>query len=402
MEEVLRALTGRAIEAKGQGPLAGVKVLEIASIGPGPYAGMLLSDLGAEVTRVERPGSLAAADPSLRGRRSLSLDLKCTGATDVLMKLIERSDVLIEGFRPGVAERLGFGPDRCLERNPRLIFGRITGWGQQGPLAKRAGHDINYLALSGFLHQVGPRGGKPVPPINAVADYGAGGMMLAFGVVAALYERERSGLGQVVDAAMVDGVASFLAAVFALQAQNLWRDAPGENFLTGAAHFYDTYETRDNKWVAIGAIEPQFHVELLTRLGLDLTEFAVGEGIPSGDRYEEYLDQIWPSLKERLASAIRQHTRAELETLFEDSDACLTPVLSLKEAVEHPHHVARRTFINVNGQVQNAPAPRFSRSSTGTPTGPGKPGADTERVLSELGYSDAAVAALRAAGALGK
>jgi len=388
----------------GKGPLAGVKVLEIASIGPGPYAGMLLADLGAEVIRVERPGSVAAPDPSLRNRRSLTLDLKTAGAQAVLLQLIDRHDVLIEGFRPGVAERLGFGPEVCLARNPRLVFGRITGWGQTGPLAARAGHDINYLALSGFLHQVGPQGGKPVPPINAVADYGAGGMLLAFGVLAALYERERSGAGQVVDAAMVDGVASFLAAVFALRAQGLWRDAPGENFLTGAAHFYGTYETRDGKFVAIGAIEPQFHAELLQRLGLSPLDFAAGVGVagPNGaNDYDARVTQVWPALKAKLAHAIGRFSRAELEALFDQSDACLTPVLSLDEAAAHPHHTARGTFIEVDGMVQNAPAPRFSRSAPPVPRASAEPGAHGNAILAELGYSPDHVAQLRAAGVLG-
>jgi alpha-methylacyl-CoA racemase len=384
------------------GPLAGTRIVEVAGIGPGPYAAMLLGDLGADVVRVERPGSSphSRRDPTLRNRRSLCLDLKNAAAVEVLLRLIERSDALIEGFRPGVAERLGFGPDVCLDRNPRLVYGRITGWGQEGPLALRAGHDINYIALSGLLQQIGVRGRKPVPPFNVAGDYGGGGMLLAFGIACALFERERSGRGQVVDAAMVDGAASLLAPTRGLRYMGLWRDAPGENFLSGAAHFYDTYETRDGKWVAVGAIEPQFHREMLRRLGLDPADFCRGEGL-GGAPYDELVDGIWPALKLRLAEAIRRRTRDELEQLFEGTDACVTPVLGLDEAPRHPHHAARGTYIEVGGVAQNAPAPRFSRSVPATPRPPRRPGEDASELLVEIGFAEEEIEALRHAGALG-
>jgi alpha-methylacyl-CoA racemase len=363
---------------------------------------MLLGDLGADVVRVERAGGSPRPqlDPTLRNRRSLCLDLKSPAAVEVLLRLVERSDSLIEGFRPGVAERLGFGPEVCLCRNPRLVYGRITGWGQAGPLAQRAGHDINYIALSGLLQQVGLRGHKPVPPFNVAGDYGGGGMLLAFGVACALFERERSGRGQVVDAAMVDGLASLLAPTLGLRNMGLWRDAPGENFLSGAAHYYDTYETSDGKWVAVGAIEPRFHREMLTRLGLDPAEFQRGEGI-DGASYDELLDEVWPPLQARLAEVIRQRTRDELEQLFEGTDACVSPVLGLDEAPRHPHHVARATYAEVGGIVQNAPAPRFSRSVPGAPRPPRRPGEDAGELLGELGYSGDEVAGLRKVGAFG-
>lgn len=389
-------------EEAGRGPLAGTRVVELAGIGPGPHAAMLLGDLGAEVVRVDRPGErgVARPDPTLRNRRSLVLDLKSAAGVEVLLRLVEHSDVLIEGYRPGVAERLGFGPETCLGRNARLVYGRITGWGQDGPLAPRAGHDINYIAIAGLLSQVGSRGGKPVPPFNVAGDYGGGGMLLAFGVVCALLERTRSGRGQVVDAAMVDGAASLLAATLGLWHMGLWRDAPGENFLSGAAHYYDTYETRDGKWVAVGAIEPQFHRTMLQRLGLDPSEFLRGESL-GGAPYCELVDEVWPALKPRLAEAIRRHTREELERLFEGTDACVSPVLGLGEAPRHPHNLARGTFIEVGGVVQNAPAPRFSRSVPPAPRPPRKPGEDAEELLAELGYDSTAVEGLRCAGALG-
>jgi alpha-methylacyl-CoA racemase len=385
-----------------RGALAGLRVLELAGIGPGPYAGMLLADLGAEVIRVERPGAATTpgSDPTLRNRRSLTLNLKQPAALEILLRLVERSDALIEGFRPGVAERLGFGPEVCLHRNPRLVFGRITGWGQTGPLAPTAGHDINYIALSGLLHQIGPAGGKPVPPMNVVGDYGGGGLLLAFGIIAALYERERSGQGQVVDAAMVDGAASFLATTIHLRNEGLWRDRPGENFLTGAAHYYDTYETRDGKWIAIGSIEPQFHAIMLEKLGLSHEAFRLGEGLGNSD-YHQRVEKVWPGLKKLLAEAVATHTRAELETMFEGTDACVTPVLNLDEAAAHPHNRARGTFIEVDGLMQNAPAPRFSRSASPTPRPSQAPGQDGTAVLETLGYAAAEIEQFRQAGVLG-
>jgi len=384
------------------GPLSGLRVVEIAGIGPGPYACMLLADLGADVVRVERPSAAGddRPDPTLRSRRSLVLDLKQAEGVNVLLRLVDQSDVLVEGFRPGVAERLGFGPEVCCTRNVRLVYGRMTGWGQTGPLARMAGHDINYLALSGLLHQIGPPGGKPVPPLNALGDLGGGGMLLAFGGVSALYERERSGRGQVIDAAILDGAASFANVCLGLQARGRWRDAPGANFLSGAAHFYDTYETRDGRWVAVGAIEPQFHALVLQRLGLDPAEFAAGVGF-EGAPYEELVDEIWPALKRKLAAAIRSRTRDELQALFEDTDACVTPVLDLEEAAAHRHQRARGTYATIDGHPQSAPAPRFSRSRVDAPSAPRTAGADADAVLAELGFVDGEVRSLRQRGVLG-
>jgi alpha-methylacyl-CoA racemase len=385
------------------GPLSGVRVVEVAGIGPGPYACMMLADLGADVVRIDRPGAGGpdpSPDPALRSRRSICLDLKQPAGVRVLLRLAGRSDVLIEGFRPGVAERLGFGPEVCCGQNPRLIYGRMTGWGQSGPLARRAGHDINYLALSGLLHQIGPRDGKPVPPLNALGDLGGGGLLLAFGVVAALFERERSGRGQVIDAAILDGAASFASVCLGLQAQGLWRDAPGVNFLSGAAHFYDTYETRDGRWVAVGSIEPQFHAQMLQKLGLDPAEFAAGVGFENGT-YAELVDEVWPALKRQLAAAIRRHTRDELQALFEDTDACVTPVLDLEEAANHPHQRERATYIDVGGARHGAPAPRFSRTRPDPPRAAAPVGADTDAVLAELGYGPADIRELRNGRALG-
>ncbi len=389
----------------GSGPLRGIRVIEIASIGPGPFVGMMLADMGADVVRVERPtpgrSTEAPTDPSLRSRRSIVLDLKRSDAMKVLMRLIKCSDVLIEGFRPGVAERLGFGPEACARDNPGLVYGRITGWGQDGPLAKVAGHDINYLSLTGILHQIGIPGGKPVVPLNAVADFGAGGMLLAYGVMCALFERERSGKGQVVDATMVDGVLAFMAAYIGLQSAGLWRDETGTNFLAGGAHFYDTYQTQDGKWVAVGAIEPQFHARLLHKLGLSAEEFSAGEGYGDRSSYGQRVLTIWPALKVKMAEAIRRFTRAELEAMFDGVDACLTPVLGMNEAASHPHNIARKSFINVGGIVQNAPAPRFSRSAPAQPRAPRPPGSDARELLAEAGYSDAEFERIRELGVFG-
>ncbi len=384
------------------GPLAGLKVVEVAGIGPGPYAAMLLADLGADVVRVDRPGTQGqrSNDPTLRNRRSITLDLKKPDAVAAVLRLVERSDVLLEGFRPGVAERLGIGPDVCCQRNSRLVYARITGWGQEGPLARTAGHDINYIALSGLLHQIGNRGGKPVPPLNVVADYGGGGLMAAFGILAALFERDRSGRGQVVDTTMIDSVVSFMAVMMGLRGQGLWRDATGANFLSGAAHFYDTYQTRDGKWLAVGAIEPQFHALLMEKLGLDPRTFAPGVGF--ADRpYEELVERVWPELKQKLAVEIAKRSRAELEELFAGTDACVTPVLSLEEAIQHPHNVARSVFIDVDGEVQNAPVPRFSRSTPDRPCAPSAAGQHTREILAELGYREEEITALQRGGGCG-
>jgi alpha-methylacyl-CoA racemase len=386
---------------QGVGPLGGVKVIEIAAIGPAPFCAMMLADAGAEVIRVERARASAASpppqDPLQRNRRSIALDLKRPEAIEALLKLIESADALLEGFRPGVMERLGIGPEPCLQRNPRLVYGRMTGWGQSGPLAQTAGHDIDYIALAGALHLIGPAGGKPVPPLNLLADFGGGGMLLAFGVLAALLEARRSGRGQIVDTSMVDGAVALLAMCFDFRARGWFRDATGENLLAGGAPYYDTYATRDGKHVAIGAIEPQFFAVLLEKLGLDARRFGP-LGFPALD---EGTRARWPQLRAAIAAKFAERTREEWCRVFEGSDACFAPVLTLAEAERHPHHVARGTFIEVEGVMQNAPAPRFSRTSAGPPRPPRRAGQDTEAVLSETGFTSQEIERLRAAGALG-
>ena len=381
------------------GPLAGLKIVEVAGLGAGPYCGMMLADMGAEITRIERmpllPLRTPLPDPLSRSRRSVALDLKKPEGVAALLKLVDGADALFEAFRPGVAERLGFGPDTCLARNPRLVYGRMTGWGQEGPLARTAGHDLNYIALSGALHSIGVRDGKPVPPLNLVGDFGGGGLLLAFGMVCALLERASSGKGQVVDAAMLDGAASMMAMFCGFRAMGLFEDAPGTNLLGGAAHFYDTYETADGKFVAVAALEPEFYGEFMDRLGLDRGRFA-----PHGFRLGRMDTSQWDALKAELAAIFRTRTRDAWCALLEGSDACFAPVLGLSEAPAHPHNAARGTFMEVDGLVQNAPAPRFSRSTPGTPRGPQLPGADTRAVLAEAGYDDGMLTALAAAGVI--
>jgi alpha-methylacyl-CoA racemase len=381
--------------------LTGLKVIELAGIGPAPFCAMMLADQGAEVVRVERaaadPDSPRPVDPLLRNRRSIALNFKSPAAVPVLLKLIESADVLIEGFRPGVAERLGVGPDVCFERNPRLVYGRMTGWGQDGPLAKAAGHDINYIALAGALHMIGPRGGKPVPPLNLIGDFGGGGMMLAFGILAAVFEARASGKGQVVDAAMVDGVVAMMGIFYAMNTQGQVRDATGEDMLGGGAPWYDTYLTKDGRAVSVAAIEPQFYRLLLQKLELNVERF-LHLGYPSiGDDAR----REWPELRAAMEAAFASRTRDEWCQILEGTDACFAPVLSLAEAPRHPHNVARGTFIEVDGVPQNAPAPRFSRTAAGPVERPSRAGADTEEVLAEFGYSAADIARLRNEGALG-
>jgi alpha-methylacyl-CoA racemase len=381
------------------GPLAGLRVIELAGLGAGPYCGMMLADMGAEVLRIERmplpPLRARPPDPLLRSRRSVALDLKRPAGVEALLRLVEDADALFEAFRPGVAERLGFGPETCLARNPRLVYGRMTGWGQDGPLARAAGHDLNYIALSGALHAIGVKGGKPVPPLNLVGDFGGGGLLLAYGMVCALLERERSGHGQVVDAAMLDGAASMMAMFCGFRALGMFQDAPGANLLGGAAHFYDTYETADGRYVAIAAIEPEFYGELIERLGLDPARFA-----PHGFRVGRIDDSQWAALKAELAVVFRSRTRDEWCVLLEGSDACFAPVLGLSEAPSHPHNATRGTFMEVDGLMQNAPAPRFGRSVPAQPEAPRRPGADTRELLAAVGYDDASLAALAAAGVI--
>jgi len=381
------------------GPLSGLRIIEVAGLGAGPYCGMMLADMGAEIVRIERmpllPLRTPLPDPLARSRLTVALDLKQAEGVAALLKLVDGADALFEAFRPGVAERLGFGPEVCLERNPRLVYGRMTGWGQEGPLARAAGHDLNYIALSGALHSVGVRGGKPVPPLNLVGDFGGGGLLLAFGMVCALLERERSGAGQVVDAAMLDGAASMMAMFFGFRAMGMFDEAPGANLLGGAAHFYDTYETRDGKYVAVAPIEPEFYGEFIDKLRLDRERFA-----PHGFRFGKTDASRWDELKRELAALFRTRTRDEWCAVLEGSDACFAPVLALSEVSDHPHNAARGTFIDVGGVPQNAPAPRFSRSATGRPQAPRLPGTDTRAVLAEAGYDEDSLAALAAAGVI--
>src|SRR5215211_743357 len=352
------------------GPLQGVRVVELASIGPGPFCAMLLADLGAEVLAVDRPATGQGGWPALfaRGRRRVAVDLKHPEGPGLVLDLVAGADALVEGFRPGVAERLGIGPDACLARNPRLVYGRVTGWGQEGPLAGSAGHDIDYIALAGALHPVGPADGPPVPPLNLLGDFGGGGMLLALGVVAALLEAARSGRGQVVDAAMVDGAALLTTQLHELLAAGLWTDRRGANLLDGGAPFYGVYETADGRHLAVGALEPQFWAELLERLGLDAAE------LPA------QLDRNgWPELRERLAALFRTRPRDEWCELLAGTDACVAPVLGLGEAPAHRHNRARGTFVDVGGVVQPAPAPRFSRTPPGPPQPPARAGEHTDQ-----------------------
>ncbi len=378
------------------GPLAGVKIIEIAGIGPGPFCAMVLADLGADVVRIDRSVNVASGDPANppadllnRGRRSVGVDLKHPDGVATVLDLLAGAGALIEGFRPGVMERLGLGPDTCLARNPRLVYGRMTGWGQEGPYAHAAGHDINYIALAGALEPIGRRGGPPVPPLNLVGDFGGGGMLLALGVCAALVEAKGSGQGQVVDAAMVDGAALLMTMTHSFRAMGIWDDERGTNMLDTGAHFYDVYETADGRYVSIGSIEPQFYAELLRLTGLE------GEELPhQHDRSQ------WPVLKERLAAVFKAKSRDEWCEVMEGTDVCFAPVLSMTEAPAHPHNVHRGTFTEVAGITQPAPAPRFSRTVPEVTGPPPHAGQHTDEVLTDWGIDPARVADLRAAGAI--
>ena len=373
------------------GPLSGLKVVELEGLGPAPFCGMLLADLGAEVVSIARksvPRPRPAAI-SERGKRTIALNLKSPEAVEVVLRLCAGADVLIEGFRPGVMERLGLGPDACMARNPRLVYGRMTGWGQDGPLAQVAGHDINYISLSGALHAIGRAGERPVPPLNLVGDFGGGGMFLAFGVLAAVFESHRSGRGQVVDVSMVEGSAALMHMMHSLLAQGHWNDERGTNMLDGATHFYDTYETSDGKYVSIGSIEPQFYQLLIELCGLDPREFA-----------PQFDPARWPALKRKLAEVIRTRTRDEWCRIMEGTDVCFAPILSMSEAPQHPHNRARGSFIEVAGVMQAAPTPRFERTPPDLPTAPHPVGSDTAAVLREAGYSEPEIAALGEHGVL--
>ena len=359
------------------GPLSGLRVVELAGLGPAPHACMVLADLGADVVRVERPTPgervpPAVADQTQRGRRSIEVDLKSEAGRELVLRLAERADVFVEGFRPGVTEKLGLGPDDLWARNPRVVYGRVTGWGQQGPLAARAGHDINYLGLTGSLYAMGRAGETPAPPLNLVADFGGGSMLLLVGILAALHERHSSGRGQVVDAAMVDGVALLSQMMWTMRGQGIWGDDRQANMLDGGAPFYDTYACADGRYVAVGPIEPQFYAAMLDGLGL------ADAGLP------DQLDTAqWPSLRKSLTEAFLSRTRDEWTAVFEGTDACVTPVVEPAEVRDQPHLSARGTFLELDGVFQPAPAPRFSRTPAGIPAAPPPVGADTEVVVAD-------------------
>jgi alpha-methylacyl-CoA racemase len=386
-----------------KGPLSGLKAVELQGRGPGPFGAMILADLGADVVRIVRPQDVSAdadetgtermirghrrIDLVARGRRSVAVDLKQPDGLATVLRLVDGADVLLEGFRPGVAERLGVGPDACLERNPRLVYARITGWGQDGPYAQTPGHDINYVALAGALDPLRRGGEAPAPPLNLLGDYGGGGMLLVVGILSALVERSLSGRGQVVDAAMIDGVALLTTIVHGMRAEGLWSDAPGSNVLDLGAPFYNVYETADGRHVTVGSGEPQFYAELLERLGLG-DELLRQQSDPA----------TWTDGKARLAAVFKTRPLDEWRELLEGTNTCFAPVLTLAEAPAHPHNVSRRTFVEVDGVVQPAPAPRFSRTPASPPAPPAAPGQHTTEVLRERGFSRAEVDALLGAG----
>jgi alpha-methylacyl-CoA racemase len=377
------------------GPLSGIKVVELAGIGPGPFSSMMLSDLGAEVVRVDRPepGELSAhqdhrKDLLLRGRRSVAVDLKNQRGVDVVLELIAQADVLIDPFRPGVAERLGVGPDVCLEKNPRLVYGRMTGWGQDGPLSRVAGHDINYVALAGPLAAIGRADEPPAPALNLIGDFGGGGMLLSFGILAALLERSSSGRGQVIDAAMLDGTATLFASIVGFKNMGAWKDERESNFLDGGAHYYDSYETADGKYVTIGAIEPQFYAELLRLLELDPRQW------PQAD------SERWPELKQKMRELFKTRTRAQWCDLLEGADICFAPVLDFEEALQHPHVAERKVYVEIDGVVQPGPVPRFDRTPGEIQGPPCRPGEHTADALADWGVARSRIDELLADGAV--
>jgi len=374
------------------GPLKGVKVVEVGGIGPGPFCGMMLSDMGANIIRVvrkEEQGMVAQKFEVLnRGRPSVAIDLMKPEGVEAVLKLVEQADALQEGFRPGVMERIGLGPDVCLKRNPRLVYARMTGWGQEGPLSHAAGHDLNYIALSGALHAIGKRAEKPVVPLNLVGDFGGGGMLQAFGMVCALFEAQKSGQGQVVDTAMVDGAATLMAMFYGFYSAGVWWER-GTNLLDSGAHFYDTYETADGKYVSVGSIEPKFYAELIRLTGIEDPDF------------QNQMDVTkWPELKEKITQVFKSKTRQEWCDIMEGTDVCFAPVLSFDEAINHPHNVARKTFVEVAGVIQPGPAPRFSRTKCEIRSAPPDLGADTETGLADWGFDASEIQALKDAGAI--
>jgi alpha-methylacyl-CoA racemase len=373
-----------------QGPLSGLKIVEFAGIGPGPFCGMLLSDLGADVVRIDRKGAGrgAPSDITGRGRRSVALDLKNPAAIETCLKLMEEADGIIEGFRPGVMERLGLGPDVALKRNPRLVYGRMTGWGQFGPYAKAAGHDMNYIAITGALHAIGTDE-KPIPPLNLVGDFGGGALYLAFGLLAGVIHARASGQGQVIDCAMSDGAASLMAMFYGFKAAGIWQEKRRSNLLDGGAHFYDTYQCADGKWISIGSIEPQFYALLLEKTGI------------TDPAFQAQMDRdAWPELTEKLAEVLLTKTQAEWCAIMDATDICFAPILDMDEAPKHPHNLARETFLTIEGVVQPAPAPRFSATPGKIQGPPPKIGADNETALGDWGFSPADISALKESGAL--
>jgi alpha-methylacyl-CoA racemase len=381
------------------GPLEGIRIVELAGIGPGPFCAMLLSDMGAEVIRVDRAaivgqdtdrdGNDARYNLLSRGRRNIAIDLKNAAGVDAALRLIDRADALLEGFRPGVMERLGLGPDLCLARNPKLVYGRMTGWGQDGPIAHIAGHDINYIALSGVLHTIGEAGGPPVPPLNLVGDFGGGALYLAMGVLAGIISARSTGRGQVIDCSMVEGSASLMMMMYGALASGAWKEERGANRTDGCAHYYHVYETRDDEHVAIGAIEPQFYALLLKHTGLE------GEDLPpQTDR------AYWPEMQERLTRIFKTRTRAEWVEIMQQTDICFAPVLRMSEALTHPHNVERGSFIEIDGIPQPAPAPRFLGTPTRVQCPPARVGEHTDQILKDWGFSAGEIAELHRAGAV--
>ena len=374
------------------GPLKGLKIIEMAGIGPGPFCGMVLADLGAKIIRVDRASAIGTGskqDAANRGKKSIAVDLKSEEGVEVVLKLVETADAIFEGFRPGVMERLGLGPDVCSERNERIVFGRMTGWGQEGPLANAAGHDINYISLTGALAAIGRPGSPPVPPLNLIGDFGGGGMLLALGLVAALLESKESKKGQVVDAAMTDGSALLMTMIYTMQSSGVWKTSMGSNLLDGGSHFYDTYECKDGKFISLGSIEPQFYALLCQIAELDESIFG-----------NQMSRDSWPEQKEAIKKIILDKTRDEWCELMEGTDVCFAPVLDMSEAPKHPHNVERKTFIDLEGVTQPAPAPRFSRTEPEVVSSPSVVGEHTDEVLTSIGFSDEDINTLKTSGAV--